>query len=429
MTWDPTAFSLADFYQPDGDDPLVPPADFTLWRQATTWASVLYEPVLAGPSTPVTLLRTGSTTHRVINLTAYGYLGIVRHPAVIAAAKAALDEYGTGACGSPMLAGKITPQIELEERLAAITRRPGVLIFNSGFGGALGAAAGTLRKGDVAVLDERAHVSLMDGARLSGARLVTFTHNQPEALDRVLGAHSGARRVVFVDGLYSMDGDVADLPRLLDVAASHRVGVVVDEAHSMFCFGASGGGLVEQFGVADRVGVHYGTFSKGLAAAGGFCATSVELADYLRCYANPYGFTCALPPATVAGLCAALDVVRDEPWRRQRLAENAAYFRAALQGLGIDTGRSSTHVVPLILGEDRRLLYEMGLDMRQRGLFLTPVDYPTAPLDEVRFRASITAAHSREELDEALQIIEDVMVPALRARGRLGVKAYAPVHE
>jgi 7-keto-8-aminopelargonate synthetase-like enzyme len=375
---------------------------------------------MAGPSLPITRVRTVDGTVRVVNLTGYGYLGLVRHPAVVAAAKAALDEYGTGACGSPMLAGKIEPLVALERKLAALTRRPGVLVFNSGFGGALGTAAGIMRKGDVAVLDERAHVSLMDGVRLTGARLATFAHNEPADLDRVLNIHAGARRVVFVDGLYSMDGDVADLPRLLAVAESHGVGTIVDEAHSMFCFGASGGGLVEHFGVVERVGVHYGTFSKGLSAAGGFCATSLELADYLRCYANAYGFTCALPPATVAGLCAALDVVAAEPWRRDRLAENAAYFRGALQGLGIDTGHSTTHVVPLILGEERILLYELGLELRRRGVFLTPVDYPTVSLDQVRFRASVTADHSRADLDEALQVLADVLVPALRARGRLG---------
>ena len=419
MTWDPIAFSLADFYLPDGDDPLVPPADYTAWRQATAWASVLYEPVLAGPSTPVTLLRSGTETQRVINLTAYGYLGIVRHPSVIAAAKAALDEYGTGACGSPMLAGKITPQIELEERLAAITRHPGVLIFNSGFGGALGSAAGLMRKGDVAVVDARAHISMVDGLKIGGAKIAFFEHNDPRALDEALSAHTGARRLIFVDGLYSMDGDMADLPALLDVAESHGVGILVDEAHSILCCGPTGGGVVEHFGARARVGVQYGTLSKAFSCGGGFAAAPTDLIEYLRFYSNAYGFTCALPPSVVAAASAVIDVIQAETWRRAQLWENAAYFRTRLQSLGINTGTSTSYVVPIVVGEDRALLYELGHQLRAHGLFLTPVDYPTVPLDQARFRASVTALHTREVLDEALQILEDVFVPPMRARGLL----------
>jgi glycine C-acetyltransferase len=223
---------------------------------------------------------------------------------------------------------------------------------------------------------------------------------------------------VFVDGLYSMDGDMADLPRLLDVAEAHRVGMLVDEAHSILCCGDTGGGVIEHFGVGSRVGLQYGTFSKGFSAAGGFAASSRDVIEYLRFYANPYGFTCALPPAVVAGLVAALDVMEAEPDHRRRLWDNAAYFRGALQAMGIDTGTSTSYIVPIIVG-DRTLLYELGHALRERGLFVTPVDYPTVPLDQARFRASVTALHARADLDRALQILEDVFVPVMRQRGRL----------
>ncbi|MEZ5293543.1 MAG: pyridoxal phosphate-dependent aminotransferase family protein [Vicinamibacterales bacterium] len=418
MPWTATDFSLADFYVSDTDDPLVPPADYLAWRRDTAWATSLYEPVLCDPAAPVNHLRRGDGRHRVINMTSYGYLGLVRHPAVVAAAKQALDEFGTGACGSPILSGKSVLHERLEGRLAALTGREAVLVYNSGFGGALGTAAGLMRKGDVALVDARAHISLVDGIKVGGARVVFFEHNDAAALDRTLTATAGARRLIFVDGLYSMDGDFADLPRLLDVAEAHRVGLLVDEAHSILCCGPTGGGVVEHFGVRGRVGLQYGTFSKGFSAAGGFAAASRDLVEYLRFYANPYGFTCALPPAVVAGLVAALDVMDAEPERRQALWDNAAYFRGALQAMGVDTGTSTSYVVPMVVG-DRPLLYELGHALRDRGLFVTPVDYPTVPLDQARFRASVTALHTKADLNEALQVLEDVFVPVMRQRGRL----------
>lgn len=375
--------------------------------------------MLCDPAGPVNHLQTPEGPHRVVNMTSYGYLGLVRHPRVVAAAKRALDEYGTGSCGSPILSGKNLLYQELERRLSALTAQPAVLVYNSGFGGALGSSAGLMRKGDVAVVDARAHISLVDGAKVGGARIVFFDHNSPTSLDRVLQETRGTRRLVFVDGLYSMDGDMADLPALLDVADAHGVGIFVDEAHSILCCGATGGGIVEHFGARARVGLQYGTFSKGFSSAGGFAAAAEPVIDYLRFYSNAYGFTCALPPAVVAGLCAALDVMQDEPWHRERLWSNATYFRERLNELGVNTGTSSSYVVPLIVGADRALLYQLGRQMRDRGLFVTPVDYPTVPLDQVRFRASVTALHDRHHLDEALQIVEDVFVPAMKARGLL----------
>ena len=419
MEWNANQFSLADFYVSDSDNPLIPPADYGAWRRDTSWATSLYEPVLRDAAGPINHLQTPAGLQRVVNMTSYGYLGLVKHPIVVAAAKQALDDYGTGACGSPILSGKSVLHGELERKIAALTGFPSVLVFNSGFGGALGCAAGLMRKGDVAVVDARAHISMVEGLKIAGARIAFFEHNDARALDEVLSATSGTRRLIFVDGLYSMDGDMADLPALLEVAESHRVGMFVDEAHSILCCGPGGGGVVEHFGVRGRVGVQYGTLSKAFSCAGGFAAAPTELIEYLRFYANSYGFTCALPPAVVAGASAVLDVVRTESWRRDQLWENAHYFRTQLHSLGIDTGTSTSYVVPIVVGEHRTLLYELGHELRARGLFVTPVDYPTVPLDQTRFRASVTALHTREILDEALQILEDVFVPPMRAKGLL----------
>ncbi len=423
MAWDASQYSLADFYYSDSDSPLTPPADYLAWRRDTAWATSLYEPVLCDPPGPINRLQTPSGPQRVINMTSYGYLGLVRHPAVIAAAKQALDDYGTGACGSPILSGKSVLYQELERKLSALTGRASVLVFNSGFGGAMGSAAGLMRKGDVAVVDARAHISMVDGLKISGAKVAFFDHNDARDLDRVLSETKDTRRLIFVDGLYSMDGDMADLPALLDVAESHRVGMLVDEAHSILCCGPTGGGVVEHFGASARVGVQYGTLSKAFSCSGGFAAASTDLVEYLRFYSNAYGFTCALSPAVVAAAGAVLDVMQAEGWRRTQLWENATYFRTQLQSLGIDTGTSTTYVVPIVVGEDRALLYELGHQLRARGLFVTPVDYPTVSLDQTRFRASVTALHTRDVLDEALQILEDVFVPAMRARGLLHARA------
>lgn len=412
-------FSLADFFFPETDDPLVPPPDYSAWRRETAWATSLYEPVLAGAAEATCLLERDGLPVPVINMASYGYLGLMRHPKIIQAAKTALDEFGTGSCGSPILSGRTSLHAGLEERLRKLSGKSGVLTFNSGFAGALGSVAGLLRKGDSAVLDERAHLSLMDGARVAGAKLAFFSHNDPRSLDEVLTREAGKRRLVIVEGIYSMDGDMARLPELLEVAEVHKVGVLLDEAHSILCCGESGGGVAELFGARERVGLQFATFSKGFSSCGGFAAASSELIDYLRFYSNPYGFSCALPPASVAGLSAALDVMEEEGWRRQRLWENADYFRRQAQLLGLHTGDSNSYVVPLLIGSERALLYELGNSLRQRGLFVSPVDYPSVPLEQLRFRASVTAGHSREDLDRALEILADVVVPALRTRGLL----------
>jgi len=303
---------------------------------------------------------------------------------------------------------------QLERELSGVLGRGSTMLFNSGFGGALGSLSGLLRKGDVAVLDSRSHLSLLDGARLSQAQLRLFEHNDPDSLDQVLKRGAGQRQLVVVEGIYSMDGDMANLPDLLEVAERHGVGMLVDEAHSILVCGTNGRGAVEHFGVEQRVALQYGTFSKAFAGIGGFVSGSKETLDYLRLYASPYGFSCALPPSVVAALLAGLRVATRDDALRQRLRANADYFRAGLRAIGVNTGESTSQVIPIVIGANRPLLYELGHEMLARGLFLAPVDYPSVPEDQVRFRASVTAAHTRADLDEALSIIEDTVVRKVR---------------
>jgi glycine C-acetyltransferase len=302
----------------------------------------------------------------------------------------------------------------LEKRLAGFLRREDCLLFSSGFGGALGLMAGVLRRDDIAIIDEKSHVSLVDGVKLSGARLELFRHNDPDHLDQLLTKHAGARRLIALEGIYSMDGDFGDLPRIAPVARRHDVGIIIDEAHSMLTSGPSGRGVAEHHGCEQDVAVVYGTLSKAFASVGGFVAGTESLIGYLRCYSSTYGFSCALPASAVAAALTVLELVGTDPTPREKLTENAAYFRRALQGMGIDTGNSCSQVVPIIIGCDRRMLYELGIALRNEGLFVAAVDYPSVPEDSLRFRASVTAAHSRDELDGALDIIRRVVVPRLR---------------
>jgi 8-amino-7-oxononanoate synthase len=409
---DPAKLSLSNFLAGETNDPLQAPPSFTNWMRVGAWAVKLYEPELLGSADARTTLNYGGEPRSVINLCSYNYLGLANHPEVIAAAHEALKTHGLGACGSPMLSGMTDLHRELERRVAEFLGREDAMLFNSGFGGALGTISGLLRKTDVAILDNRSHLSLRDGAVLSRCRTEKFEHNDPASLDTALTRQQGRRQLVIVEGIYSMDGDFGKLPELLAVADSHGAKVFIDEAHSMLACGENGRGAAEHFGVQDRFPLLYGTFSKAFGALGGFVAGSKETLQYLRFYAHPYVYSCALPPVVVAGILKALEIGIREPELRTQLWENADYFHAQLRGLGIDTGESTTYIMPIVIG-DRERMYRLGHELRKRGLWVAPVDYPAVPQNRICFRACVTAKHTRADLDEALNILEDTLVPAV----------------
>jgi len=415
----PIDYSLADFFVSDSPNVMQPPQEFLQWREEGDWVFRQYEPCFAGPPAPRTFLMDGEQKRPIVNLGTYGYLGLNQHPDIVAASQAALLQYGTGCCGSPMLSGRTDLLLKLEQRLRQLLRKEEIIVFSSGFAGALGSVSGLVRRGDVVVADRLTHMSSLDGAKLSNAKLVFFEHNDPESLDQVLTNERAARRMVILEGIYSMDGDMARLPELLDVAESHGVPVFVDEAHSILACGPTGGGVVDHFGAQDRVAVHLGSSSKAISLMGGFVGGSEETIRYMRCYAHTYLFSAGLPPVLIGGTLAALEVAEREPERRQRLWDNAAYLRKNLHALGIDTGLSSTYIIPIMVGEDRELLYMACARLRERGLFLTPIDYPTVAQDQTRYRATVSAAHTQADLDLALNILEDTLVPMFRSKGLL----------
>ncbi|MEP6603025.1 MAG: aminotransferase class I/II-fold pyridoxal phosphate-dependent enzyme [Spartobacteria bacterium] len=411
MSDDPAKYSLSNFLAGETGDPLQAPPTFTDWMRKGAWAVELYEPEMLATADARTTINYGGDARPVINLCSYNYLGLANHPEVIAAAHEALGTHGLGACGSPMLSGMTDLHRELERRVAKFLGREDAMLFNSGFGGALGTISGLLRKSDVAILDNRSHLSLRDGAVLSRCRTEKFEHNDAASLDTALKRQQGRRQLVIIEGIYSMDGDFGNLPELVAVADSYGAKVFIDEAHSILATGEHGRGAAEKFKVEDHFPLVYGTFSKAFGAIGGFVAGPKETLQYLRFYAHSYVYSCALPPVVVAAIIKALEIGTTQPELRRQLWENADYFHAQLRGLGIDTGRSTTYIMPLVIG-DRERMYRLGHELRAKGLWVAPVDYPAVPNDRICFRACVTANHTRADLDEALNILEDTLVPA-----------------
>jgi glycine C-acetyltransferase len=406
------SLSLGDFVVGERADALSPPAGWAEWRQSAAWEAQLYQPAMLGSADARTTIEYDGKPQPVINLCSYNYLGLANHPEVVEAAREALGKYGMGACGSPMLSGMTDLHRKLERALADFLGREDAMLFNSGFGGAMGTIAGLLRKSDVAIMDNRSHLSLRDGAVLSRSRLDRFEHNDPASLDEALSRRKGKRNLVIVEGIYSMDGDFATLDSLLDVVEAHDASVFIDEAHSMLACGSNGRGAAEHYDVEHRIPLVYGTFSKAFGAVGGFVTGARETIEYLRFYAHSYVYSCALPPVVVAAILKALELAQRDPGARQRLWANAEYFRSHANSLGIDTGASNTYIMPLIVGERGRM-YRIGHELRRRGLWVAPVDYPAVPEDRICFRACVTANHSRADLDEALNILEETLVPDL----------------
>src|SRR5438477_1786924 len=293
MNPDPAQLSLSNFLAHETTDPLEAPPGFTHWMRQASFAVELYEPELLASADARTTIDYNGRPRSVINLCSYNYLGLANHPEVIAAAHEALRTHGLGACGSPMLSGMTDLHRELERQVAKFLGREDAMLFNSGFGGALGTISGLMRKNDVAILDNRSHLSLRDGAILSRCHTEKFEHNDPKSLDAALSRQQGRRQLVIIEGIYSMDGDFGNLKELIEVADSHGAKVFIDEAHSILACGEHGRGAAEKFGVEDRFPLVYGTFSKAFGALGGFVAGSTETLQSLRFYAPPYVYSCA----------------------------------------------------------------------------------------------------------------------------------------
>ena len=345
---------------------------------------------------------------RMLMMGSNSYLGLTNHPRVIEAAKKATDKYGTGCAGSRFLNGTLDIHIELEDVLAKLVGKEASLAFAAGYMANLGAISAMVERGEYIVTDKFDHASILDGCMLSMGKMVRFNHNNMKHLDTVLEKKvAGKNALIVVDGIFSMEGDIADIPNICKIAKKHGVSVMVDEAHSLGVMHKTGAGATMHFGCTDDVEIIMGTFSKSLASVGGFLAGSKDLIHYIKHFARPLIFSASLPPASAATVLEACKIMKEEPERIDRLWENTHYMMDNFKAMGYNTGSSCTPVIPLHVG-DMMNAFKMWKQLDDEGVFINPVVPPAVPPNDTLIRTSFMATHTKEQLDKALEKFEKI---------------------
>jgi glycine C-acetyltransferase len=347
--------------------------------------------------------------HRqVVNLSSNNYLGLTTHPLLRERALEATRTLGVGSGSVRSIAGTMDIHMELERRLADFKKTEAVVVFQSGFAANAGTVAAVLSKEDVVISDELNHASIIDGCRLSRAAIKVFPHKDAAAARKVVSELPAAqRKLLITDGVFSMDGDLGVLPQLCDIAEEFGCIMMVDDAHASGVFGRNGRGTIDHFGMHGRVDIQVGTLSKAVGALGGYVAGSRALIDFLYHRARPFLFSTSHPPAVAAACIAALDVLEQEPQIIDRLWENTRFFKAGLQTLGFNTGSSESPITPVIVG-DGALAMKLSDRLFQEGVFAQGIAFPTVARDKARVRTIVTATHTRDELQFALDVFAKV---------------------
>lgn len=360
----------------------------------------------SGPTMRVIDPLTGNV-NEMIYMASNDYLNLTKHPRTIAAGHAALEKYGAGAGSVPLLGGTMDIHVELEQKVARFKGCEDAILYTSGFGSNCGTLLAMLTDQDVAILDLLVHASIIDGCKKTNVQ--HFRHNNMDSLERALKKCQDKYRtkLVVVDGVYSMDGDIAKLDEIVELAHAYGAYVMVDEAHATGVIGPNGRGTPEHFGLEGKVDIVAGTFSKGLGVVGGFIATNKELVKLLHFYSRSYMFSTAPTPQTVGSLIAALDVIETEPELRAQLWDNINYFKENVVSLGYDIGDAQTAIFPLIIGDGLKVR-DMCRRCHELGLYINPVQYPAVPERLSRLRLSLMTSHTREHLDKTLEILEHV---------------------
>jgi 8-amino-7-oxononanoate synthase len=403
-------YDYSNFYYGAGDDPLNLLKPFSEWySEAVPNGYYLYsEPLESAPTTRVQVRnRKDGQIVDLLNMASYNYLGISYRDEVKQAAIEAIHRYGLGASGSPILSGTMEIHNELAKAMADFKRKEAAILFPTGYSANVGFISAIMRAGDNIILDQYAHASIVDGAILAKSKTLWFRHNNPLDLERKLLKCTG-KKLVVVEGVYSMDGDVCLLPEIVEVCKRHGARILIDEAHSTFLFGPNGRGVAEHFGLDDEVDFHLGTFSKSLGGQGGFVCGSKDLIDYVNAFGRSRFFSCNLAPPVAAGLLAGVKIVENEPQLRAKLWSNVAYLRRRFAEEGIDIGKSTSQVMPVLVHNDAKV-FEVAEKIQDAGLFLQPVTYPAVPKHKSRLRISVSAAHSEEQLEFAVQAIGRVL--------------------
>jgi glycine C-acetyltransferase len=345
----------------------------------------------------------------VINLASNNYLGLTTHPRLREAALRAVERFGVGSGAVRTISGTMSLHMQLEERIAAFKNVEACVVFQSGFAANAGTVSAILTPEDHIISDELNHASIIDGCRLSKAKIHVFPHKDVAAAERILGELDGApgRKLLISDGVFSMDGDIGPLPGLVEAAERHGAIMMVDDAHSSGVLGRNGRGTIDHFGLHGRVHVQVGTLSKAIGVLGGYVCGSRDLIEFLYHRARPFLFSTSHPPAVAAACLAAFDVLEQEPERIERLWANTRYFKQGLTAAGFDTGISETPITPVIVGE-AAAAHQLSRELFQEGVLATGIGFPTVPKGKARVRTIVTSEHTRAELDRALEVFRKV---------------------
>jgi len=360
--------------------------------------------LIEGEQGPVVMLD----GQEVLNFCSNNYLGLANHPALREAAKKAIDRYGCGSGASRLISGNMTLHEELERKIAELKGTEAALVFNSGFQANTGILATLVGEGDVIFSDALNHASIIDGCRLSRAKIVVYGHCDLDQLDRGLRDSPGKnRKLIVTESLFSMDGDEAPLAEIVELAEKYGAVVMVDEAHATGVFEPNGAGLVAKLGIGDRVLVQMGTLGKALGGFGAYVAGSHSLRDMLINRCRSFIFTTSLPPAVMAMAIAALDLVTKEPERRQALRNNCELLQAGLKSLGYTLGNSRSQILPLMIGDAAQCM-KLSDDLLRHGVFAQGIRPPTVPPGTSRLRVTLMATHRPEHIEEALRVFKEI---------------------
>jgi 8-amino-7-oxononanoate synthase len=344
---------------------------------------------------------------RVIMIGSNNYLGLTNHPRVKEAALKAIEKYGSGCAGSRFLNGNLEIHEELEKKLARFFRKEAALVFATGYQTNLGAIPALVGRNDVAIIDMHDHASIIDGCRLSFGEVKKYRHNDMDALERVLEKCEGKGKLIIVDGVFSMEGDIADLPAIVRLAKAYGARIMVDDAHGIGVLGNGGRGTAEHFGLENEVDLIMGTYSKSLAAIGGFIAGPSDVVNWIKHLGRSMIFSASLPPSLVASVSTALDIIEEQPELRARLWRNTHKMLRGYKTLGYDTGTSETPIIPIII-KDTMKTYQMCKLLFENGVFVNPVVSPGVPPGRELLRTSYMATHTEEQLDKVLAAFEKV---------------------
>ncbi len=335
----------------------------------------------------------------------YGYLGLLGHPRIGEAAKKAVDKFGTGTNGVRTLAGSLTLHDELEETIAEFKHAEAAVTYSSGYVTNLSVVSTLVGRGDYVLSDKLNHASIVDGCLMSGAEFRRFKHNDMADLEnRLQKIPSDRARMVVADAVFSMDGDIIDLPKVVELCRKYNAWLMIDEAHSVGVLGKTGRGIEEHFGLEDVIDIKMGTLSKTIPSVGGYVAANKEIIAYLRHTTRAYIFSAALPPAQAAAANEAFKVILDEPWRIEKLNQNTHQYINGLKDMGFDTMLTETAIVPVLCGSDERA-FALTREAQHHDVFVLPVVSPAVPEGLARLRATITAAHETEEIAYAMDVI------------------------